>query len=292
MWFDDDDVHGKRRVNRGVLRESPILKVNARIRDQQRARVQLVAVALLIPLVAVLTGYIGWLGIKRASGFFFAGNRQYTINKLVISNGGVVVQDFIKGKKNIREGTNLFAFDIAAVCREFLAVAHGFKAIEVVRRLPDTVEVSVVERIPLARIGRNGVLVTDDEGRVFAPRTALRTLPALVNCRESKTLQPGNRLSGMATAAIQLLQVCDDPELGLPVESVDVGSEESLLVRVRQDGQIKDVRLAWRGMTRATPESRKDLLKKLGQLSQALQTEPGKRLSKLDGTYSDSIYGE
>lgn len=238
-------------------------------------------------LVLAVSGTAGWFGLRAVGQLLFSGNARFTIKHLEIRNGGVAVADFIRGSRNIREGTNLFAFNARAVRREFLAGGPNFKTMAITRRLPDTLVVSVEERVPLARVGRWGHFVVDNDGCVFGARPGSRSLPVITGYK-TEGLTPGERVEGIAIAALQVLEVCDNPRLGLHVVSVDVSRTDYLVIHF---AGRKSFRFDWGGMGQKSVESRKRLLKKLGRLARTMQSAQASRHSGFDATYGNMIIG-
>jgi hypothetical protein len=217
----------------------------------------------------------------------FSENPRFTIRRLEIRSGGDLVEGFIRGGRGINEGTNLFAFDPAEVRRLFLKQGAGFRAMTLTRRLPDTLWVEVEERVPLARIGEMSRLVVDEEGVVFARRAGAGALPAITGMRDSP--MPGATVAGLTQAALQVLEGCKDPRLGLRMEAIDVSRDDCLVLRC---GGGRPVRFSWAGMGERTPESRRAMLRKLVRLSRTLSSPESARHEGFDATYGDMIVGQ
>jgi hypothetical protein len=134
----------------------------------------------------------------------------------------------------------------------------------------------------------NGFLVADRDGVVFVMRSGTREMPVIKGF-SGTALKPGARLRGMASAALQVLEACSNPDLGIDLSAVDIENRDFLVLLL---GDGKSARLSWDKMEEATPESRRNLMNKLQNLSRALQTRESQTLSRLDATYEDDrIYG-
>jgi len=287
MWFDDEETSGKRLLSRKRnARRAPILKVNTRLRVQKKTKMYRIAVFVLVPAVIAAASVLLWFGVCMAGRLLFSSNDRFRIVNLEIKEGEVITGDLIREYTRISEGMNLFEFDIGNIRDAFLRRSPNVKSMEISRYLPDTLKIEVVERTPLARIGWRGHLVTDREGFVFGFRSGLRGLPVITGYR-ARNLRPGRRVGGMALAALEVLDACDNPTLGINVESVETGNADYLVLRL---SDRKSVKLSWDKMGRMTRESRRLLRGKLGRLARTLQSEHGRRLTKIDATLDNRIY--
>lgn len=246
-----------------------------------------VAVVVLIIMILAATAVLVWLGLDIAGGMLFANNDNFIIRNLVIKNGGPTIKDYITGKRGISEGVNMFSFDITELRDEFLAQAPNYRSMEISRRLPDTLIVEVFERVPVARVGIKGGLVTDREGWTFVSRSAPETLPSLR--KYSLPTRPGVQLTGMAVAALELLEACDDPRMGIDVDVIEVDKAEYLHLDL-SDG--KGVKICWAGMGERTKKSEVALKDKLKNLAKVLRSESGAEKKFIDLTYDEKVYAE
>ena len=109
---------------------------------------------------------------------------------------------------------------------------------------------------------------------------------------DAAALKPGLLLERQALAALQVVEVCENPAFEMRVESVDVADPESIEVRLTYGDREREVRLAWRGMGEPGPAAQRDLLQALGRVKQAFDAEPGRRLTRLDATLDGKVYGK
>jgi hypothetical protein len=291
-WIELERGRGSRR--RGFLRRrnerrGTILNVRASVKLRGGLREnRAAAVALCVVGAAVLAAaaVVTW---RAATDKLFVQNRRFVLTSLQISGGTAVNHQFITERQGIHEGTNLFAFSIGRVRRDFLQWAYNVKAMDICRVLPNTLKIEIVERTPLARIGWRGPLAIDREGMAFPLKSGeMRGLPRVLSKKES-ALKPGSRVTGMALAAIELLDVVENPALGVRVESIDVDSDEYLVVHMPQ---APPVRLAWRKMGEMSMDSKRSLQKRLGWVVSVMQSEYGRRLAFLDATYDGKVIGQ
>jgi hypothetical protein len=201
-----------------------VLKVGTRGKTRPVFKSPQVAAFLLVPALAVTAIFLLWFVLKISGELLFSRNPAFTITRLDIQGSSPVIRDYIVGKQNIREGVNLFAFDVGEIREEFLRAAPSFKSMRIQRILPGTLTVKVVEREPLARIGRKGGFVVDREGFVFGPRVRKQNLPYIVGYK-GPLLKPGGRIQSAGRDAVAVLDICRGTPLGedIVITAIDVG---------------------------------------------------------------------
>lgn len=285
MWFDDEDLMGRRlpRKTQHVRVEGTAKKANVRLGLRKTGRAARVTALLGIPLVILLLAAAGWVGGRTLQYAFLTGNDRYTVRHLDIRGGAVVTAERIREFANLSEGINLFEVDINGLRREFLKHAPNVHDVEIIRLLPDCLRIQIRERVPLARIGSRG-LVTDREGCVFSLPDRRGSLPVILGYDGAGRLQPGMRLQGMAQAGLELLEVCENPGVGLAVSSVEVGAGGVLEFVGSAAGRTKTVRICWPGMGERSRASRESLLVELCRVIPAIRSPAADRHRVLDAT--------
>ena len=293
MWFNDDELGGRKWS--GWKKRSghrQILHVNASASSQKKARMRRTAVFVLVPTVGIVLIVVIWAGIVTVGRAMFTRNERFAITNLDIRAGDLITRDLVKEYTGIKEGTGLFEMNIQKVRDDFLRRTPNVKSMEIVRQLPGTMKIEIVERIPLARMGTLGSLVMDEEGCVFWHRTAAPGLPVITGYT-GEPLQPGATVSGIAQAAIEALEVCEDPAFGISVESIDIGSDGYLALHGNCAGTKREIDVAWKGMGKRTAESKRHLYERLSRVAQTLQSGQGRKMVKINATYDDGkISGE
>ena len=281
MWF------GKKRRDSDSGSES---RGNARFGTRGASRrSSLPPLARILLLVALIVGALAgtaWL-IWKTGALMFWENPRYTIRKLTIRiDGPSLTPPMIRFYTKLGEGTNLFAFSLPQT-QNALEQVPEVKSASIQRCLPSEVIMDVVERMPLARLGRWESLGVDRDGKVFNLRTGGAELPVISVSGEHKP-RPGSRVGQGALNALEVLDVCRRSRIGekTRIASIDTSSREYLELYLTGGERAK---LAWKGMGTATPESRKELEKKLGQFADALRLseERGKKLVSIDLRFDD-----
>lgn len=139
----------------------------------------------------------------------------------------------------VKEGDGLFTVDVDAVER---AIEHHpwVAAAKVVRRLPPSLEVKVVEREPRALVDLGGLYLVDREGQVFkraAPGDGL-DLPIITGFRREDYLERRAVLEPQIRGALALLESYGRAGLGplAPISELHLDAEEGIVLYVGDDG--------------------------------------------------------
>jgi len=290
MWFDDEEPKGGRlfRGQRSGSRNT-ILKVNTRFADRKNS--QKVGTGVLLAVIVVGITIALWIGCEFVGRILFSENDRFRIKNLNIQEGTVITRDLIKEYTQIKEGMNLFSFDIAKIRKDFIRQSPNVKTMEIRRQLPDTLQIRIVERLPVARVGKRCPFLADGEGYVFGARAGYRELPVITGYRDP-SLKPGGKLNGISLAALEVMEVCYDQKIGLHIEEVEVNHPEFLVLYVPDGNKVKEITLAWRDMGNRTAESRKELVKTLGKLVEAMQSEKGRQSLRFNATLDGRIYAD
>jgi len=289
MWFDDEELHGSRFLRgRRMGGRNTILKVNTKLVDKKNSK--RIGISALLLVVIAGTTICVWLGCVFAGRLLFSRNDRFLIKNLNVQEGAVITRDLIKEYTQIREGLNLFAFDIVKVRKDFIRQSPNVKSMKITRQLPDTMSVSIIERKPIARIGRRSPFVSDGEGYVFGLRLGGAELPIITGYRDSG-LKPGSRLQGLAiAAALELLECCNDQSVGLQVAEIEVNNPEQIVLYVPEGGKVKEVALSWPDMGKRTGRSRHELSVRLSNLVESMRSNKGRASSRFNATLDGQIY--
>ena len=244
--------------------------------DARRLRVVVAIVTLLVLLAAALTGIAFGVSSLRKTW-----REQCVVTDreldVVIDNRKdeqrrMVHPDIITLYFGLTNGANLATIPFAELRKKLLGRIPNIADLKIERRLPNRVTITVVEREPAVRIatlkGRaDSGRVADLEGVVFPFSSNVSALPVI---REATATPAGKRLSGMAAAAVRLVEEAALPELAdLSVLEVDTTHADYLLVTL---GDYSRARIAWDRMCEDTRASRTSLTNQLTRLSKAIAT--------------------
>lgn len=219
-----------------------MLKVSVRSREKKEKKARktgaFVAVAFLL---AALLGLMVW-GTQMAARSLFTDNPLFTLRKLTFHSDGKLRAEHIREYAGIQEGMNLFGVRLTDV-RDRLESVPVVNTVELQRRLPNTLNIDITERFPLARIGggRRGLQLTvDREGHVLGPSAGSDRLPVIEGIAPAG-LRPGRQLTDeVVTDALFALEMCDTTRLGdyVKIDTVYVDRGDVLDLRLKDDIRV------------------------------------------------------
>jgi len=249
-------------------------------------------VGLLLFTAVVILAAVGvsWVGLHTAHERLYSRNPRFTITKIDIVPGAKMSERLIRSWIRVEEGMNLFApeSDIRQIHKR-LAECPNAKSVVVSRVLPGTLRVAVTERTPLARIGTSDYTV-DCDGVIFRFEAGLGVRRVATIHGYTGTVEQKRSVHGTAWAAIELLEECDNPELGVAVQSVSLADiQDGLRVRLVFERVPRLVDIAWDDMGRRSEPSRVALQAKLDQVITVLQPRDGRVHTHIDATYKDQV---
>jgi len=211
------------------------------------------------------------------------------IDVVVVTPGRMVQPDVVTLHFGLTNGANLAEIDFAGLREKLLARVPNVRDIHVERRLPNRVTIEVKERDPVARVaGRSKTtpsgLMVDSEGVIFRFARSAATYPVVRTGADVK-LAPGERLTGRAAAALQLIEVASQPDLlALNVQEVDATPKDYVLATL---GNYSRAKIAWENMDSSSRTARDSLQRQLKRLKKALATN----LASSTATWMATDYG-
>lgn len=280
-WFEEKKTSRRRK---------PVLRVSARRKAKRKDRATRMAGLAAVPIAVIVGVFMLWMGIREVGKLLYARSEAFTIRHLEVRAASSRTRALARDYTQIKEGQNIFGFDIRAVRDYVMANSPNFQSMTITRYLPDTVIIEVVDRAPLVRIGRRGGMVADLDGYVFISRAGMRGLPEVVGYN-GPDLKPGMQLDGGILAALQLVEACESPRFEMDVARADIGNPEQLVVWLEYAEKKREVTITWSGMGQRSDEARQDLLSTLLFVKQAFDAPQGRRVSQLDATIEGRLYG-
>jgi hypothetical protein len=291
MWRDSETVSGPRLGARLKGRKPRVVRVSARGARRGRWEPRRLAALASAPLLLLAAAGLLWFGLRETGRALFSRNDRYRIRYVDVQAASTRTKTLAREYTQLREGMNLFAFDAGKVRDYVMQHAPNFRSLTISRRLPDTVVIEVVERMPLVRLGRNGDVVADADGQVFIQRSGLASLPALHGVDMAR-LRPGGCLEGQALAALRVVEACESPAFDMRVQWVDADHPDHVLVRLEYAGRVREIKLAWEGMGREGGGPQRALLRRLHRVKEALDSPRGRDMNQLDATLEDRLFGK
>lgn len=244
--------------------------------------------AVWLPLGVIIALVLAVLLVLQIGAWLFWENPRFTIRTITIQvDGKVLTPALIRDYTGVKEGQNLFAFNIRKISSNLIRNSPNAKLIAIHRKLPDTLVITVQERQPVVRIGRQSDLAADVEGKTFLFRTGSRDLPVVTGCA-TDNFKKGVDVDQAVRNAILVIETCHRSKAGgdVHVASIDVSDKEALELYLAGGERI---RLAWTDMARNTEAGAREVAKKLAHLADVLRAaeERGRKIANLDLTYGD-----
>lgn len=205
-------------------------------------------------------------------------NRQCRVTNIgeqvEISTGKQINARMIRVHFGLTNGADLASIDFARLRERLLADTPNLKDLKISLRQPNHLRIEAIERIPIVRVMGYGPKASknyaaDREGYIFwYPQRETALLPII---RDAKMKSGGQkRISGMALAALNLLEEASSPEYDvLKIQEVDTLKRDYLLVTLGDSSRAK---IAWEDMGRPSRESHASLTNQLSRLTQVVKS--------------------
>lgn len=192
-------------------------------------------------------------------------SRQIQVETGPNIQAGTIIEGF-----GLHIGVNLADVNFPKVREKLLKRIPNIRAITVTRHLPDKITITVEEREPVARLSYIGARaatgkVVDREGVVFVRQPGTELLP-VIREKSAPGTRPGEKLTGRARAALDLVQCCSVPpysELGLL--EIDIRPRDFLLATL---GNLTRAKITWEDMDEPTSRTAASLKSQITNLTQ------------------------
>ena len=202
---------------------------------KRSVRIWCAVIALLIVLAG--SGVLIWL----LSGQMFLANPRFVLKRVSVTSHK---NGFWTGKKElvcsilrIRENeTNLFSIDLGEMRKRLLERESSIRSVRVRRELPDTLDVDITERIPVAQVNRGGSpLVVDEETILMQKNRCMKfdskLLPIIVGPPEVSTYPSGSKIPQFK-AAVDLIELTKTTYPDIRIGAVRVTTPGQLVCAV------------------------------------------------------------
>ena len=240
--------------------------LSVKVQSQQARRERLRWLRSLSALVVAVAGIIAvcWQGGAFALNQLVYENESFSVRQLDYRTDGIISIGQLQKWAGVRAGDNLLRLDLLRIKRD-IELAPRVKAASVERFLPDTLQVRVAERVPMAQVWawqRDGAGVTDydcvrlqldETGHVMSPidgrsvvapeKQAEWSLPVVsgIELKKLKSLAPG-RPAGLPKlrAALGLIgEFRRSPLAGVvDLRVIDLSQPRILRVTTGDGGQV------------------------------------------------------
>ena len=171
----------------------------------------------------------------------------------------------------------LFSCDIREKQRLLLEKAPTLASATITRRMPDTIVISVTERVPVARLARSALGI-DRNGILFVSRHGMEGLPSVCLKKSSSPRRAGDRLGRkfsegvLADATLELIDALASGDCRLSMNdlvSVDLSKIDYLECLFANRSRVK---LAWTEMGKGSSYGRRCLIAQLNGLADAMNS--------------------
>lgn len=152
-------------------------------------------------VVLLLTAVAGGLlfgifaGLTYAGSLFFSRNPKFELRNINVTSDGRLPPDFFCERAGLKTGINLFSIDFDEVRRKLEEVPL-VESVTIERKLPDTLNVNITERVAMAQIrwSTRGLPFLVDRFGVVLPMTRSGQSLPLIEGLKLEKLRPGDRV--------------------------------------------------------------------------------------------------
>ena len=221
------------------------VKVRQEIARKQNFSRSIALIAKLILAIGIIGGM--YLGGQEALRRFVWENPDYQLTDLRVTTDGALTREQILTAGGISEGRNIFTIDLSAA-RVAIDALPQVERVEIQRVLPSRVNVSVVERRPIAWVtsrreespSADRSFLIDARGVVMRTKTILPEylLLPIISGVEVENLAPGQRVKTIEMhAALDLVRLNAD-STRFQARNIDISKGYCLVVTDRNRAQI------------------------------------------------------
>lgn len=245
--------------------------------SKERQKVVRITLALFIIFAAVaLLALAGW-GVFRV---LFTGNAHLVLRRVelegVASDRAAAMTKYLN--LNL-DKDNLFDLDLAALKREVEKISY-IKSAGVYRVLPDTVRITVTQRVPITYLFEHGSKWVMDEDAIVLDRNYCMNLEyplPVIQGFPCKTIRAGQKLSGMEPA-VELIQLAKYEFRNFKISLILLKDPEKMSFLMIERNRPYKVLIP-----------KKNLRDALEKLNYALRQKQGKRQPTIDLTYENQV---
>jgi hypothetical protein len=237
-----------------------------------------VKLGLLLMFILLTTWLVCQGGWSLFNHYYFNSSPIFTLKDLrknvTVTTGKTLTAEVICGVLRLTEGVNVFELPIEQKRRDLLEGMANIRDLTIVRRMPNKLIITIIEREPIARIGVKGTegRVIDEEGVVFNRNAGIGALPLIKGSENIASLKPGDRLRGIDMSAVRLVNCAQRPEVRLRLLELDTVKDDYLLLTFSDHRQAK---FAWEGMDDDEKDTFAKMQSHFDDLARLMETEAG-----------------
>ena len=245
-------ARNQRFSNRRQRRQQHLLDVKVRSRKavQHRNRRILIVVSKFVLLVSGVAGL--YLGGQIAAKRFFFENPDYRVTMIDARTDGTLPRDQILAAAGLNEGENIFRVNLARV-HDRLQQLPQVEDVQVIRKLPGEVDITIAERKPVAWItsdkqvadpfASDAAFLVDARGILMKEKKLLPEylgLPLILGCT-GESLEAGSVVeSAEAKAALELLSLSNRSfmQTRFQIREIDLSKGYCLVVTDKNHSRV------------------------------------------------------
>lgn len=260
-----------------VAKKAQTRKTRTKVPSKEKQKFARITLALFIILAAVaLLVLAGW-------GTFlvlFTENEHLVLRRVKLEgmNPGRAAAMAKYLKLNMNED-NLFSLNLADIRREVEEISY-IKSAAVYRILPDTIKITVTQRVPISYLSEYGSKWVMDEDAIALDRNYCMDLEyplPVIKDFPYKTISAGQKLSGMEEA-VELIKLARYEFQNFKISSISLKDPEKISFLVIEKNRPYKVLIP-----------KKNLRDSLNKLNHAIRQKQGKRQPTIDLTYKNQI---
>lgn len=273
------------------FRES-VLKVNARALTGKPVRLRKAGVGVLLGIAVPVAMLLLYFGLLKATGLLFFENDFFRLRNVEINNSGEIISsELVLNHPMLKNCSNIFEINIREFRDLFIQQHPRVKSMDIRRKLPGVIRISINERTPVARLAMPAnPMEVDEEAIVLGGWRGKDDLPFILGHAIHGARQ-GVNLKGTAVMdALDIIDVCDKAHLSdtIKIRSIDVKNRERIELRLAGGEKVF---IAWKGQGGFSKTSRENLETKLRMLAESIiaLARKGERIVEIDLTLDDNV---
>src|SRR5215469_8240149 len=245
-------ARNRRLSNVRQRRQQHLLDVKVRSRRATQHRIGsamsvIWKLALLVTLCAA-----GYAGAHEAARRLFFENPDYQVKTIELQTDGTLQREQVLNAADLHEGENIFSVNLARI-RDRIQQLPQADEVEVVRKLPNEIDIRIVERRPVAWItseteitdpfASDAAFLVGQRGVLMKQKKLLPEylgLPLILGCT-SESLEPGKVIeSPEAQTALELLRLTESSLLQtrFQIREIDISKSYYLLVTDKNHSRV------------------------------------------------------
>lgn len=192
------------------------------------------------------------LGVRFGARRLFFENPDYRLSTIEVHTDGTLQREQILKAAGVREGVNIFSVELAHV-QDQLQQLPQVDEVQVVRKMPGEIDISIIERKPIAWLtaekqipdpfASDGAFLVDARGVLMKQKKLLPEylgLPLITGC-SSESLEAGKIVSSFeAKAALELLRLSTRSfmQTRFQIREIDVSKGYCLIVSDKTHARV------------------------------------------------------